>query len=76
MSVRANALPLDEVRSGDWYFGFDCVICDTRFAVLEDRSAGQKRLNLGGKGHIQARCPHCSVDGLYTVDQLYQYQAG
>jgi hypothetical protein len=51
------------------------MVCDLRFAVLEDESAGRRRLNFGGDGFVQALCPHCSVDCLYSADQLMQFQA-
>jgi hypothetical protein len=75
MTYRAAPLPLEDVVRGNWYFGFDCLICEARFAVLEDASAGQRHLNFAGDGYVQARCPHCTVECLYTANQLQQFQA-
>jgi hypothetical protein len=75
MTYRALPLPVEEVVAGAWYFGFDCLACDRRFAVLEDLSDGRRRLHFGGDGYVQALCPHCSVDGLYSANQLQQFQA-
>ena len=75
MTYRASPLPREDVVSGRWYFGFDCLACDTRFAVLEDESAGGRQLNFAGDGYVQALCPHCGVDGLYSARQLKQFQA-
>jgi len=75
MTYRANPLPLSEVVIGHWYFGFDCLACDLRFAVLEDASGGQRPLKFAGDALLQALCPHCSVDGLYHADQLRQFQS-
>jgi hypothetical protein len=75
MSYRASPLPLDAIELGQWYFGFDCLACDRRFAVFEDESAGKRQLSFAGDGYVQALCPHCSVDGLYTAIELRQFQA-
>jgi hypothetical protein len=75
MTYRASPLPHEEVVAGHWYFGFECLACETRFAVLEDQSGGRRRLNFGGDGYVQALCPHCSVDGLYTANELRQFRA-
>jgi hypothetical protein len=75
MTYRARPLLLEDVLAGHWYFGFECLVCDLLFAVLEDESDGRRRFNFGGDGYVQALCPHCSVDCLYTADQLMQYQA-
>jgi hypothetical protein len=74
MSYRASPLPLEEVVAGRWYFGFDCLACDARFAVYEDESAGMRQLSFAGDGYVQALCPYCSVDGLYTGRELRHYQ--
>ena len=75
MSYRARPLPLAEVEPGQWYFGFDCLACDARFAVFKDETAGRRQLSFAGEGYVQALCPHCSVDGLYTARELQHYQA-
>ena len=75
MTYRAMPLPVEEVVAGAWYFGFDCLACDRQFAVLEDLSDGQKRLHFGGDAYVQALCPYCAVDGLYSANQLQQFQA-
>jgi len=75
MTYRAAPLPPDDVVAGNWYFGFECLACDQRFAVLEDTSAGNRSLRFTGEGYVQALCPHCAVDGLYSADQLQQFQA-
>jgi hypothetical protein len=74
MTYRATPLPLEEVAAGQWYFGLDCLACDRRFAVLEDESGGRRQLTFRGDGYVQALCPHCCVDGLYTASQLQQFQ--
>ena len=75
MTYRAAPLPADDVVAGNWYFGFECLACDQRFAVLEDTSAGSRSLRFTGEGYVQALCPHCAVDGLYSADRLQQFQA-
>ncbi|HEX2336994.1 MAG TPA: hypothetical protein VHI72_11000 [Hyphomicrobiaceae bacterium] len=75
MTYRAMPLPVEEVVAGTWYFGFDCLACDRQFAVLEDQSNGRRRLHFGGDAHVQALCPYCGVDGLYSANQLQQFQA-
>jgi hypothetical protein len=75
MSYRASALPLDQIVVGQWYFGFDCLACDARFAVFMDETAGKRQLSFAGAGYVQALCPHCSVDGLYQASELRQFQA-
>jgi len=74
MTYRANPLPISDLVIGNWYFGFECLACDTRFAVLDDVSGGQRPLKFAGDALVQALCPHCSVDGLYSADQLRQFQ--
>jgi len=74
MSYRASALPLAEVEAGQWYFGFDCLACDARFAVFKDETAGKRQLSFAGDAYVQALCPYCSVDGLYTGRELKHYQ--
>src|SRR5262249_10820919 len=75
MTYRANPLPLPAVWMGLWYFGFGCLACALRFAVLEAASGGQRPLKFAGDALLQALCPHCSVDGLYHADQLRQFQS-
>ena len=75
MTYRASPLPLEEIVAGHWYFGFDCLACEARFAVLEDQSAGRRQLNFSGDGYVQALCPHCLVEGLYTANELRQFEA-
>ncbi len=65
---------LEEIVSGKWYFGTDCLECEKRFAILEDDSGGMTKINFVGEGHIRSACPHCGADRMYSTDQISQYQ--
>ena len=68
------ALSIENVVSGNWYFGTDCLECNTRLAILEDDSGGQIETKFIGEGHIRTACPHCGADRMYSSDQILQYQ--
>lgn len=65
----------NEVKPGNWYYGFDCLECGSRFAVFDDKSMGKKAVSMGGGGQIRSACPECGVDRLYATDQIVQFEA-
>ena len=74
-TYKVGPKPLDELLVGNWYYGFDCLVCTKRFAVFDDESAGKMPLKLGGGGgHLLVACPHCAADRLYGGDQVRHFQ--
>ena len=72
---QVDAKALDEVVVGNWYYGFDCLVCTKRFAVFGDKSGGKAPLRFsGGGGHALVACPHCSADRLYGAEQVRHFR--
>jgi hypothetical protein len=74
-TLRMSAIALAEVVVGNWYYGFDCIVCSKRFAVFDDKYAGKTQLKFCGGGHILVACPHCSSSRLYGADRVRQFEA-
>ena len=74
-TYKVTAKPLGTVRSGAWYFGFDCLVCSKRFAVFDDPSNGASPTKFAGGGHFRVACPHCGSDRLYGVDAVRHFRA-
>jgi len=64
-----------EVKPGDWYYGFDCLVCGRRFAVFDDTTSATKPVTFAGGGVFRVACPHCSADRMYQTDQVQHFQA-
>jgi hypothetical protein len=64
-----------QVLTGSWYFGFDCRACGKRFAVFDDPSSGEKKIQYQGGGHYRVACGHCAAVCFYGTDQISRYQA-
>ena len=64
-AFKLSAKPAAKVRSGIWYFGFDCVDCHQQFPVLDDPSAGKAKLKFAGDGRFRVKCPLCGIAGSY-----------
>lgn len=64
-----------EVKPGNWYFGFDCSACQTRFPALDDPSAGAKPFTSKRPCVFRVSCPKCGADRLYRTDQVQQFRA-
>ena len=75
-TFKTSPKALDEVAVGNWYYGFDCLVCSKRFAVFDDKSGGKIQMKFsGGGGHILVACPHCSAARLYGAEQVRQFEA-
>ena len=72
-TYEVTAKSLASVVAGQWYYGLDCLVCDKRFAIFDDRSGGKTRVFFGGDRHIRVSCPHCSADRLYGTDQVKHF---
>jgi hypothetical protein len=74
-TLTARPKALHEVAIGNWYFGFDCLVCSKRFAVFDDESGGKIQRTFSGSGHVLVACPHCAAQRLYASDQVRQFEA-
>jgi DNA-directed RNA polymerase subunit RPC12/RpoP len=74
-TLKSSAKALADLVVGNWYYGFDCLVCSKRFAVFDDKNAGKTQLKFSGGGHILVACPHCSSDRLYGADQVRNFEA-
>jgi len=74
-TYKVTAKNPSEVRAGVWYYGFDCLVCSSRFAVFDDTSSGVKQVRFEGEGVFRVACPHCSADRMYKTDQMRHFQA-
>lgn len=63
-----------EVKSGSWYFGFDCSSCQRRFAVWDDPSAGAKPFTSKRPCVFRVACPQCKKERLYRTDQVQAFR--
>jgi hypothetical protein len=73
-TYKVHAKKLNEVKVGNWYYGFDCLDCSSRFAVFDDITGGSAKVNMVGEGHLCVTCPHCQSDRLYETAQVFHYQ--
>jgi hypothetical protein len=64
-----------ELKPGKWYFGFECTACHTRFAALDDPSAGAQPFTSKRPLVFRVSCPNCTADRLYRTDQVLQFRA-
>ena len=64
-----------DLKSGRWYFGFDCAACQARFAVFDDPGAGAKPFTSERPCVFRVACPHCGADRRYRIDQVRQFRA-
>jgi len=74
-TYKVTPKPKNEVKPGQWYYGFDCLECGSRFAVFDDKSKSEKPGQMVGGGHFRSVCPECGADRLYTTDQVVHFQA-
>lgn len=66
--------PKMNVVPGEWYLGFICLNCDSRFAVLEDPS-GEGGTQPLGRGGFEVACPACGKTSTYTAERMIGFQA-
>ena len=72
---KMSATPPARVKAGTWYFGFDCLDCSQRFAILDDPSAGRSPLRFAGNGHYKVKCPHCGAAARsYRAEAIKTFQ--
>ena len=62
------------LKSGNWYFGFNCSTCSARFAVWDDPGTGSKPFTSKRPCVFRVTCPHCGADRLYRTDQVQQFR--
>lgn len=65
-----------ELKAGNSYFGFDCPACQTRFAVFDDPSGGEKAFTSERPCVFRVSCPKCGADRRYRIDQVRQFRGG
>ncbi len=73
-TYKVTAKKLSDIKSGDWYYGFDCLVCGERFAVFDDTSQGTKVVQMMGDGVFRVACPYCQSDRLYKTDQVKNFR--
>ena len=72
----ATAKMSAETRSGNWYYGYDCIACDRRFAIFDDMTNGATGRKLLGEGHYSVTCPHCGANRMYSKARLVNFSPG
>jgi hypothetical protein len=70
----ATAKMSAETRSGNWYYGYDCIACDRRFAIFDDMTKGATGQKLLGEGHYSVTCPHCGANRMYSKARLVNFR--
>ena len=66
--------PKMNIVPGEWYLGFVCLSCDSRFAVLDDPN-GEGGTQPTGRGGFEVTCPACGNTSTYSVDRMVGFQA-
>jgi len=74
-SYKVIAKAPGDLKPGNWYFGFDCSACQTRFAVWDDPSSGSQRFTSKRPCTFKVSCPKCNANRLFRTDQVQQFQA-
>jgi len=70
----ATAKTSAETRSGNWYYGYDCIACDRRFAIFDDMTEGATGPKPPEQGHYSVTCPHCGGNRMYLKARLRSYR--
>jgi hypothetical protein len=70
----ATAKTSAETKSGDWYFGYDCIACDKRFAIFNDLTKGATGGKLPSEGHYSVTCLHCGENRMYPKGRLMKFR--
>ena len=65
----------DPVLKGDWYYALKCKSCGKLMYVLDDASRGANPVRMAGDSDLSVPCRRCTVDDLYSVDDLHIVQA-
>jgi len=66
--------PKMNVVPGEWYLGFVCLSCASRFAVLEDPN-GEGGTLISGRGGFVTTCPSCGTEHTYAIDRMVSFQS-
>ena len=66
--------PKMNIVPGEWYLGFVCLSCSSRFAVLADPN-GTGGTRPMGRGAFVVACPRCGIENTYPVDRMVGFQA-
>jgi hypothetical protein len=74
-TYNVTAKKAEDVRPGNWYFGFHCSLCNARFAVWDDPGEGSKPFTSKRPCVFRVSCPRCAAERLYRTDQVQQFQA-
>jgi DNA-directed RNA polymerase subunit RPC12/RpoP len=70
----ATAKACAETKSANWYYGYDCIACDKRFAIFDDKTKGAPSRKLLGEGHLSVACPHCGGNRTYLQARLKNFR--
>ncbi len=70
----ATAKTSAETKSGNWYYGYDCIACDRRFAIFDDMTKDAMEAKLPREGHYSVTCPHCGGNRMYSKARLIHFR--